>query len=49
VEFDKDGIPVSRADGHGFGTRSIVAFCDLNHAYWHFVAKDGEFTLYLNF
>ena len=49
VEFDKDGIPVSRADGHGFGTRSIVAFCDLNHAYWHFVAKDGEFTLSLNF
>ena len=49
VELDENGIPVSRDDGHGFGTRSIVAFCELNHAYWHFVAKDREFTLYLNF
>ena len=48
-EFDENGIPVNREDGHGFGTRSIVAFCEKNDAFYQFLAKDGTFTLYLNF
>lgn len=49
VEFDVEGIPVNCNEDHGFGTRSIVAFCDKNDAYYRFTAKDNVFTLYLNF
>ena len=49
VEFDEDGIPVSCEEGHGFGTRSMVAFCEKHNAFYQFMAKDHEFTLYLNF
>ena len=49
VEFDSDGIPVSHEDGHGFGTRSIVAFCDKNKAYYNFKTKDGRFILQIDF
>ena len=49
VEFSKKGVPVNRADGHGFGTRSIVAFCEKHGAFWRFVAGEDEFALYLNF
>lgn len=49
VEFDENGIPVNREDGHGFGTRTIASFCDKHNAFYQFVAKDNEFTLYLNF
>lgn len=49
VEFDEAGVPVNREDGHGFGTRSIVAFCEKNNAFYSFIAKDHIFTLYLNF
>ena len=49
VEFDEDGVPANREEGHGFGTRSIVAFCQKHNAFYQFVAKDNEFTLYLNF
>lgn len=49
VELDENGIPVNRKEGHGFGTRSIVAFCEKHNAFYQFVAKDNEFTLYLNF
>jgi len=49
VEFDENGIPVNREDGHGFGTRTIASFCDKHNAFYQFVAKDHEFTLYLNF
>lgn len=49
VEFDEKEIPQNREDGHGFGTRSIVAFCNKHGAFYRFLAKDGVFTLYLNF
>ncbi|MBP3376478.1 MAG: GHKL domain-containing protein [Clostridia bacterium] len=49
IEFDDKDIPVNRAEGHGFGTRSIVAFCDKHNAFYQFIAKDSVFTLYLNF
>ncbi len=48
VEFDENGIPQNKEDGHGFGTRSIVAFCDKNDAFYQFLAEDDVFTLYLN-
>ena len=49
VEFDENDIPVNRAEGHGFGTRSIVAFCEKHKTFYRFVAEGEEFTLYLNF
>ena len=49
IEFDDAGIPINHNEDHGFGTRSIVAFCDKNNAYYQFLAQDNVFTLYLNF
>jgi len=49
VEFDGNGIPVNREEGHGFGTRSIVAFCEKHNAFYQFMVRNNEFTLYLNF
>ncbi|MBQ7322079.1 MAG: sensor histidine kinase, partial [Clostridia bacterium] len=49
VSFDEDGIPVNRAEDHGFGTRSIAAFCEKNNGYSIFKAENGVFTCYLNF
>jgi len=40
---------VNRAEEHGFGTRSIVAFCDKNKVFYRFKAEDNTFSLYLNF
>ena len=49
LEFDENGIPQNKSDGHGFGTRSIVAFCEKHGAFYQFMAKGNEFALYLNF
>lgn len=49
IEFDKNGIPVSHESGHGFGTRSIVAFCEKNNAFYQFKTNGDKFSLYLNF
>lgn len=49
IEFDDEGIPVSRAEEHGFGTRSIVAFCNKHDAHYLFKVKDNKFALYLDF
>ena len=49
VEFDDDGIPVNREEGHGFGTRSIVAFCNKIGGHYNFSAEDGCFSIILNF
>ena len=49
IEFDKNGIPVSHESGHGFGTRSIVAFCERNDAFYQFKTSGDKFSLYLNF
>lgn len=48
VEFDENGIPVNRENDHGFGTRSIAAFCNKYGAYYQFQATADKFTLYLN-
>lgn len=49
VEFDDQGIPVNHEEEHGFGTRSIVAFCNKYNAHYLFKSTDNKFTLYLNF
>lgn len=49
IAFDKEGIPLATKKGHGFGTRSIVTFCDQNHAFYEFSAIDHEFIMRLIF
>lgn len=47
--LDDDGIPVSTRKNHGFGTRSIVAFCKKNRANFEFRAEDDFFALRVSF
>jgi FtsZ-binding cell division protein ZapB len=49
IQFDENDIPINREDGHGFGTRTIIAFCEKHRAFYRFVAEGKEFALYLNF
>lgn len=49
VLLDDDDIPISRRKGHGFGTRSIVTFCENNHAYYDFKVDDSFFALRISF
>ncbi len=45
VKLDGNGIPVTNEEGHGFGTRSILAFCDKYNAFREFKVEDGKFAL----
>lgn len=50
VEFDSHGLPesaYSKEEGHGFGTRSIAAFCTKHGGDYNFKAKDKIFTLFM--
>lgn len=49
VEFDKNGLPVSHEEGHGFGTRSIAAFCGKYGAFYEFKATGDMFYLRITF
>ncbi|MBQ9733110.1 MAG: GHKL domain-containing protein [Clostridia bacterium] len=49
AEFDKHGIPVSSIEGHGLGTRSIVAVCEKYGAFYEFKAEDSVFRLRISF
>lgn len=49
VEFDDQGIPVNHHEEHGFGTRSIAAFCHKHHAHYMFKVTDEKFALYVDF
>ena len=49
IAFDKDGIPLSKRKGHGYGTRSILTFCEKNNAFCEFGAGDGVFHLRMMF
>lgn len=49
IAFDSNDIPISPKKGHGFGTRSIVAFCEKNHADYEFKADDEYFALRISF
>ncbi len=48
VEFDKNGIPISREEGHGVGTHSIAAFCKKVGGFYDFNASDNIFTLFMH-
>ncbi len=45
IAFDKNGVPLSTKKGHGFGTRSIVTFCEMNNAFYEFKMEDKDFFL----
>lgn len=45
VTFDSEGIPVTKEEGHGYGTKSIVAFCNNNNAFYEFKAEGNIFSL----
>lgn len=50
VKFDKDGIPLTdKGDGHGFGTRSTIAFCEKNKAYYEFKSNEDVFIFRVTF
>lgn len=49
IAFDEDGIPLTTRKGHGFGTRSIAAFCRQTNTFYEFGAEENEFTLRLIF
>lgn len=48
LEFDEKGIPQSREEGHGYGTRIIAALCEKVGGYCDFQAEEGLFTLYMH-
>lgn len=49
IAFNEDGIPLTTRKGHGFGTRSIAAFCKQTNTFYEFGAAENEFTLRLIF
>lgn len=49
AEFNENGIPITHIEGHGFGTRSIVAFCEKYDSYYNFEAKEDSFVLQIDF
>lgn len=49
IVFSADGLPLSDEKEHGFGTRSIMAFCQKYGALCTFSAEDGWFRLKIAF
>lgn len=47
--LDAQGIPVSSKKNHGFGTHSIVAFCEKNKANYEFKPDSQFFSLRISF
>lgn len=45
IAFDEEGIPISPKKEHGFGTRSIVTFCEKNRAFHEFKIDEQNFIL----
>lgn len=45
IKFSRDGLPVSGKDGHGIGTRSIMAFAEKHRALCRFRAEKGWFKV----
>ncbi len=45
VDFDKDGLPVSRLEDHGIGTKSIAAFARKHNAILDYQADGGIFRM----
>lgn len=49
IVFDENNVPVNYEEGHGFGTRSIVAFCEKYGVFYEFKATEDSFSLQLIF
>ncbi len=47
VRFGPDGLPLAERDGHGIGTRSIMAFAEKHSAVCRFRVEDGWFKFQL--
>ena len=45
IAFDENGIPISPKREHGFGTLSIVTFCEKNRAFYEFKTEQQDFIL----
>ncbi|MGM9958511.1 MAG: GHKL domain-containing protein [Erysipelotrichaceae bacterium] len=45
ISFGRNGLPLSQKSDHGIGTRSIMAFCERNNAYYSFSVQNGWFKL----
>lgn len=45
IAFSEDGLPLSKEQEHGIGTRSILAFCKKYDAFCSFSAENNQFTL----
>lgn len=45
VSFSQENLPVTDKKGHGFGTRSIAAFCKKYDAFYVFETKNGWFSI----
>lgn len=45
IEFDRNGIPVNNNEDHGYGIRSIIAFCGKHDAYYKFNVSNNIFSL----
>ena len=45
IEFDENGVPANSDEEHGFGMRSILAFCEKNGAFYEFKAEQNRFAL----
>ena len=45
VAFDENSIPISPKKGHGFGTHSIVTFCEKNRIFYEFKTEEQDFIL----
>lgn len=45
VRLDRNGLPVAERPGHGFGMRSIAAFCEAHGAVCACESKDGWFKI----
>jgi hypothetical protein len=43
IVLDDNGIPTNPKEGHGYGIRSIIAFCEKYDAYYHFSIKERYF------
>ena len=49
ISFDENHIPVSPREGHGFGIRSIVTFCEKHQAFYEFKAEEQQFSMKIIF
>lgn len=45
IRFDSSHLPVSSNADHGYGTKSILAFCEKYHGFLEYKAENGIFRL----